>query len=322
MTLSKPLHAQLPFILSLAVVGVVAGTGDLDSVAHPGFVAGTVVAAIVTIVAAVIPWERIDADWVAVLPMLDFVALALCHDAIGDQVPSTAFLIVFPVIWLAYAFALHVLWLGALGTASVLALPYFRTGTVPEGTTGWSHLVVLPVVMLLVAVAVNLLAQQLIRQHARLEEMQRELTGTLVDLQERNSIIDGVLDAIDDTVIVLDATGRIMLRNRAARELMALAGPADPDDPMLGRLVYEEDRVTVVPPERQLVARARAGEIVGREVYWIGDGGAQKAVLSSLSPLVDASGRIFGTVVVSTASRRSRSRSPSARTSSRASRTS
>ncbi len=268
--------------------------------AHPGFVAGTVVAAIVTIVAAVIPWERIDADWVAVLPMLDFVALALCHDAIGDQVPSTAFLIVFPVIWLAYAFALHVLWLGALGTASVLALPYFRTGTVPEGTTGWSHLVVLPVVMLLVAVAVNLLAQQLIRQHARLEEMQRELTGTLVDLQERNSIIDGVLDAIDDTVIVLDATGRIMLRNRAARELMALAGPADPDDPMLGRLVYEEDRVTVVPPERQLVARARAGEIVGREVYWIGDGGAQKAVLSSLSPLVDASGRIFGTVVVST----------------------
>ncbi len=300
MTLSKPLHAQLPFILSLAVVGVVAGTGDLDSVAHPGFVAGSVVAAIVTIVAAVIPWERIDADWVAVLPMLDFVALALCHDAIGDQVPSTAFLIVFPVIWLAYAFALHVLWLGALGTASVLALPYFRTGTVPEGTTGWSQLGVLPVVMLLVAVAVNLLAQQLIRQHARLEEMQRELTGTLVDLQERNSIIDGVLDAIDDTVIVLDATGRIMLRNRAARELMALAGPADPDDPMLGRLVYVEDRVTVVPPERQLVARARAGEIVGREVYWIGDGGAQTAVRSSLSPLVDASGRIFGTVVVST----------------------
>ncbi len=130
--------------------------------------------------------------------------------------------------------------------------------------------------------------------------MQRELTGTLVDLQERNSIIDGVLDAIDDTVIVLDATGRIMLRNRAARELMALAGPADPDDPMLGRLVYEEDRVTVVPPERQLVARARAGEIVGREVLWIGDGGAQKAVLSSLSPLVDASGRIFGPVVFST----------------------
>ncbi|WP_244444025.1 sensor histidine kinase [Clavibacter michiganensis] len=300
MTLSKPLHAQLPFILSLAVVGVVAGAGDLDSVARPGFVAGTVVAAIVTIVAAVVPWERIDSDWVAVLPMVDFVALALCHDAIGDQVPSTAFLIVFPVIWLAYAFALHVLWLGALGTASVLALPYFRTGTVPEGTTGWSHLVVLPVVMLLVAVAVNLLAQQLIRQHARLEDMQRELTGTLVDLQERNSIIDGVLDAIDDTVIVLDATGRIMLRNRAARELMALAGPVDPDDPMLGRLVYEEDRVTVVPPERQLVARARAGEVVGREVYWIGEGGAQKAVLSSLSPLVDASGRMFGTVVVST----------------------
>ncbi len=300
MTLSKPLHAQRPFILSLAVVGVVAGTGDLDSVAHPGFVAGTVVAAIVTIVAAVIPWERFDSGWVAVLPMLDFVALALCHDAIGDQVPSTALRSVFPVIWLAYAFALHVLWLGALGTASVLALPYFRTGTVPEGTTGWSHLVVLPVVMLLVAGAVNLLAQQLIRQHARLEEMQRELTGTLVDLQERNSIIDGVLDAIDDTVIVLDATGRIMLRNRAARELMALAGPADPDDPMLGRLVYEEDRVTVVPPERQLVARARAGENVGRELYWIGDGGAQKAELSSLSPLVDAAGRIFGTVVVST----------------------
>ncbi|KXU22059.1 PAS domain-containing protein [Clavibacter nebraskensis] len=300
MTLSKPLHAQLPFILSLAVVGVVAGTGDLSSVAAPGFVAGAVIAAIVTIVAAVVPWERIDSDWVAVLPMLDFVALALCHGAIADQVPSTAFLIVFPVIWLAYAFALHVLWLGALGTASVLALPYLRTGTLPEGTTGWSHLVVLPLVMLLVAVAVNLLAQQLIRQHARLEEMQLELTGTLVDLQERNSIIDGVLDAIDDTVIVLDAAGRIMLRNRAARDLMALADPADPDDPVIGRLVYEEDRITLVPPERQPVARARAGEVVGREVYWLGEGGAQKAVLASVSPLVDGAGRMFGTVVVST----------------------
>ncbi|QIS38211.1 PAS domain-containing protein [Clavibacter capsici] len=300
MSLSKPLHAQLPFIVSLAVVGVVAGAGDLDAVAQPGFVAGTVIAALVTIAAAVIPWERIDPDWVAVLPMLDFAALALCHDAISDQVPSTAFLLVFPVIWLAYAFALHVLWLGALGTASVLALPYLRAGTVPEGTTGWSHLVVLPVVMLLVAVAVNLLAQQLFRQHARLEEMQQELTGTLVDLQERNSIIDGVLDAIDDTVMVLDAEGRIMLRNRAAADLMALAVPADPDDPTVGRLVYEEDRTTVVPPERQPVARVRAGEDVPREVYWVGDGGAQKAVLASVSPLVDAAGRVFGTVVVST----------------------
>ncbi|OUE24424.1 Sensor histidine kinase YycG [Clavibacter michiganensis] len=300
MTLSKPLHAQLPFILSLAVVGVVAGMDDLDAVADPGFVAGTLVAALVTIAAAAVPWGRIDRDWVAVLPMLDFVALALCHDAIADEVPSTALLIVFPVIWLAYAFALHVLWLGALGTASVLALPYLRSGTLPDDTTGWSHLVVLPVVMLLVAVAVNLLGQQLFRQHARLEEMRLELTGTLVDLQERNSIIDGVLDAIDDTVVVLDATGRVMQRNRAAWDLMALADPVDPDDPVVGRLVYEEDRTTLVPPERQPVARVRAGEVVGREVYWLGEGGAQKAVLASVSPLVDGAGRTFGTVVVST----------------------
>jgi len=300
MTFSKPLHAQLPFILSLAVVGVVAGAGDLDSVADPGFVAGAVIAAIVTIAAAVVPWERIDSDWVAVLPMLDFAALALCHDAIADQVPSTAFLIVFPVIWLAYAFALHVLWLGALGTASVLALPFFRTGTLPEGTVGWSHLVVLPVVMLLVAVAVNLLAQQLIRQHARLEEMQLELTATLVDLQERNTIIDGVLDAIDDTVVVLDPTGRIMLRNRAAKELMALADPEDAADPTTGGLVYEEDRITVVPPEERMIARARAGEAMARQVYWVGEGAQQKAVLASGAPLVGADGRSLGTVLVST----------------------
>jgi two-component system phosphate regulon sensor histidine kinase PhoR len=300
MTFSTPLHAQLPFILSLAVVGIVAGAGDLAAVAQPGFVVGVVIAAVVTIVAAVAPWRRIDADWVAVLPMLDFVALALCNDAVGDEVPSTAVLLVFPVIWLAYAFALHVLWLGALGTAAVLGLPMIRSGEPPEGSVGWSHLVVLPVVMLLVAVAVNLLAQQLIRQHARLEELRRELTGTLVDLQERESIIDGVLDAIDDTVIVLDAGGRVMLRNRAAADLMALADPVDPDDPLIGRLVYEEDRTTVVPPDRQLVARGRAGEASGREVYWVGDGGAQKAILASLSPLVDADGRKFGTVVVGT----------------------
>jgi two-component system phosphate regulon sensor histidine kinase PhoR len=300
MTLSKPLHAQLPFILSLAVVGVVAGAGDLDAVASPGFAWGAVIAVLVTITAAVVPWKRIDSDWVAVLPMLDFVALALANAAISEEVPSTPFLLVFPVIWLAYAFALHVLWLGGLGTAVVLAMPYLGTGRAPDGTTDWSHLVVLPVVMLLVAVAVNLLAQQLFGQHARLEEMQQELTGTLVDLQERNSIIDGVLDAIDDTVIVLDARGRITRRNRAAADLMALADPIDPDDPILGRLMYEEDRTTVVPPERQPVARARTGEVVGREVYWVGDGGAQKAVLVSVSPLVDAAGRTFGSVVVST----------------------
>ncbi|WP_445443187.1 sensor histidine kinase [Clavibacter sp. km1a] len=300
MTLSKPLHAQLPFILSLAVVGIVAGAGDLGAVASPAFVAGSVLAVLVTVAAAVVPWERVDPDWVAVLPMLDFVALALVNEAICEEVPSTPVLLVFPVIWLAYAFALHVLWLGGLGTAAVLVMPYVGTGRAPDGATGWSQLVVLPVVMLLVAVAVNLLAQQLFRQHARLEEMQQELTGTLVDLQERNSIIDGVLDAIDDTVIVLDARGRITRRNRAAADLMALADPIDPDDPLLGRLMYEEDRTTVVPPERQPVARARTGEVVGREVYWVGDGGAQKAVLVSVSPLVDAAGRRFGSVVVST----------------------
>jgi signal transduction histidine kinase len=35
-------------------------------------------------------------------------------------------------------------------------------------------------------------------------------------------------------------------------------------------------------------------------VYWLGEGGAQKAVLASVSPLVDGAGRMFGTVVVST----------------------
>jgi two-component system phosphate regulon sensor histidine kinase PhoR len=300
MTLSKPLHAQLPFILSLVVVGIVAGVGDLSSVAAPGFVLGAAIAVAVTLAAAAVPWQRVQGDWVALLPMLDFAALALCHDAIRMQVPSTSFLLVFPVIWLAYAFALHVLWLGAIGTAVVLALPFVRSGALPADTTAWSHLVVLPVVMLLVAVAVNLLAQQLRRQHARLEEIERELTSTLVDLQERNTIIDGVLDAIDDTVMVLDPAGRIMLRNRAGVELMGLAGPLDPSDPIAGGLVYEEDRVTVVPPERQMAARARAGEAMPRQVYWVGEGAEQKAVLASVAPLVDADGRSFGTVVVST----------------------
>ena len=107
------------------------------------------------------------------------------------------------------AFILKMVGLPVLMVLAVLALPIIRSGELPEGTTGWSHIVVLPVVMLLVAVAVNLLAQQLFRQHARLEEMQAALTGTLVDLRERNSVIDGVLEAIDDTVVVLDAEGRI-----------------------------------------------------------------------------------------------------------------
>jgi signal transduction histidine kinase len=300
MTFSKPLHAQLPFILGLAVVGLVAGVGDVATVMEGGFLWGSAIAVLVTVGAAVLPWDRIDGGWIALLPMLDFAALALCHDAIRSQVPSTPFLLVFPIIWLAYAFALHVLWLGAIGTAAVLALPFLRSGTPPQGTTEWSDLVVLPVVMLLVAVAVNLLAQQLIRQHARLGEVQRELRDTLRDLQERNTIIDGVLAAIDDTVIVLEPGGCIMLQNRAAVDLMALAGPIDEADPIIGASVYEEDRTTVVPPERQLVARWRAGEATGRELNWIGDGGAQKAVLSSVAPLVDAAGRSLGTVIVST----------------------
>ena len=300
MTLSKPLHAQLPFILGLVVVGVVAGVGDLGSLAAPDFVVGAAVAALVTLAAAVVPWHRMPGGAVAVLPMLDFVALALCHDAIRIQVPSTAFLLVFPVIWLAYAVALHVLWLGAIGTFAVLALPFARAGTLPADTTEWSHLVVLPVVMLLVAVAVNLLAQQVLRQRARLEEIERELTSTLVDLQERNTIIDGVLDAIDDTVVVLDPTGRIMLRNRAAVELMSLADPADATDPVTARLVYDEDRTTLVPPEERMIARARAGEAMGRQVFWVGEGAEQKAVLASGAPLVGADGRSLGTVLVST----------------------
>jgi two-component system phosphate regulon sensor histidine kinase PhoR len=300
MTFSKPLHAQLPFILGLALVGLVAGLGDAGVLTDAGFLWGAVIAVLVTVAAAALPWDRIDGDWIALLPMLDFAALALFHDAVRGEVPSTPFLLVFPIIWLAYAFALHVLWLGAIGTAAVLALPFLRSGTPPQGTTEWSDLIVLPAVMLLVAVAVNLLAQQLIRQHARLGEVQRELRDTLRDLQERNTIIDGVLAAIDDTVIVLDPGGCIMLQNRAATELMALAGPIDDADPIIGASVYEEDRTTVVPPDRQLVARARAGEATGREVYWVGDGGTQKAVLTSVAPLVDEAGRSLGTVVVST----------------------
>jgi signal transduction histidine kinase len=120
----------------------------------------------------------------------------------------------------------------------------------------------------------------------------------VVQLEDRKRLTAAIIDAIDVGVIFYDADGRMQHINPTGRDVFRIAKKPETTADEAGLLVFGPDRVTPVPPEQQVAARALAGEHITNEVEWIGELGTQRAVLVSARAVTREDGSRLGTVLV------------------------
>ncbi|MEV7692440.1 ATP-binding protein [Microbacterium sp. NPDC089189] len=291
------LRAQLPF--SVAVVALVAGlwVAAPTVLVEPLVLAGLALAAAASVLALVVPWERLNPNGMVLIAVADIVAVALLRTVVIGVIPGVALLALFPILWLAYGFHQSFIWVAVAGAAFITVFDYVRREAWPETALQWVNLLMLPVITSIVVVGVNLAARQLRRSQDRLTLAHRRQAVALRQAHDNEILVRSILDTVASGVSFYDADGVLVLRNGTARRMAELAGNDSVRPPYAGVHVLAADRESVVPPEAQSVQRALAGEEFTDLMEWVGPADRQVALHVTSRRALRENQQLLGTVV-------------------------
>jgi PAS domain S-box-containing protein len=134
-----------------------------------------------------------------------------------------------------------------------------------------------------------------------LRERGREQAASEEELRKQTRILQSVLDSMSDGVVVADETGRFLIFNPAAEQLLGLGAVDAPPDEWSARYgCYLPDTVTPYPPADLPLARAIRGEsVTGVEVFIRNPHSPEGVWLSvNARPLHDETGALRGGAAV------------------------
>jgi signal transduction histidine kinase len=290
-------HAQFPFLGALTVLSVFMLLSDPSPHARTWWTAGYAVAGGITVLALLFPWRKVHASWLAVVPLVDIIAIALLREATSDNALSVTLLLVFPPLWLSYAFTTRMVVVAMGATLLVTILPFVVNQTLPTTTDEWTVLLATPTVVLFITLAVHLAARRLRSFQRKLEDTTNELTVSLARAEEREIALQAVLDTVQAGIALVDPSGKVLTSNAMARHIVSMSGVTETGHAQAAPLVFRSDRMTPVPAEEQIPARALRGDHLNDELFWIGPPSDQVAVIASSRTVAKASGEPYGTVL-------------------------
>lgn len=247
----------------------------------------------------VVPWERLPYTSFLVIPLLDFVSVALGREGAQESLTGLSLLAVFPVIWLCASgfYPRASLWLSFLGPLAIIWIPLFIQGDISGPSLSKALLV--PVMMLGIGVSVSVLTQSMMRQQRILEEKDEQLQASLRSTKQQKALLNSVLETVNIGVLAVDADGHDVLMNRKQRANHELARPKNIDDPNESQLLlFAADRTTPVRDEDRPVRRAVLGETFTDYLVWLGAGNKQRAITTSARAMKDPDGKFAGSVIV------------------------
>jgi two-component system phosphate regulon sensor histidine kinase PhoR len=291
------LHAQAPFMGALGVLTIFFASAHPTPRDQAWWIAGSALAVGVTALSLVFPWRKVRRSWMAVIPLLDIVAVSLLREGTFENEISVTILLGFPVLWLAYAFTTNVLVVVAGAMVFVTLLPFFISRELPTTSDELIALLVTPLVVLFLAIAVNLAARRMRSFQTRLRATTQELQASLARAEEREIALQAVLDTVQAGIAVISPEGQVLVSNEMAQHLVDMSGASRIGKAQAAPLVFRSDRMTPVPDDEQLAARALRGDHLTNELFWVGPPSDQAAIVVSSQMVKKASGDPYGTVI-------------------------
>lgn len=270
--------------------------GTMD---NPLFVAFLVSQLVLMALCYLVPWDRLPYTSFLLIPLLDFVSIAVGREGGQESLTGISLLAVFPVIWLCASgyYPRAALWLSFFAPLAIIWVPLLIRGDVSGPNLARSLL--LPIMMLGIGVSVSVLTLSMMRQQRTLEEKDEQLQANLKSTKHQEALLNTVLETVHMGVLAVDAGGHDILMNRKQRGNHELARPKDIDDPNESQLlVFAADRTTPVPVEDRPVRRAVLGETFTDYMVWLGSGKEQRAISTSARAMKDADGAFAGSVIV------------------------
>ena len=291
--------SQMPLSVTAALTAVLMLLFFPGTLSNPLYIAFLASQALLLALCFLVPWDRLPYPSFLVIPLLDFVSIALGREGGQESLTGISLLSVFPVIWLCASglYPRLALLASFLAPLAIIWVPLFIRG----GVTGQdlARTLLLPVMTLGIGVSVSVLTLSMVRQQRDVEEKDIQLRVALQDSKRQEGLLNSVLETVHLGVLAVDAHGNDIPMNRKQRENHKLAAPAGNNDPNESQLlVYQPDRITKVPVEQRPVRRAIMGENFTDNLVWLGSGSEQRAITTSARAMKDQDGAFAGSVIV------------------------
>jgi two-component system phosphate regulon sensor histidine kinase PhoR len=250
----------LLFVLDLTLRAV--GGSPIDLSSWPA--AGVALTALTCVLAVTVPWSRLPAWAVGVLPLLDLAALGMSRmDPNGGG--AAGVLAVVPALWLGRQFGRWGAASAVLGATLLLALP----GLLYFGISGvnLSRAVLIPVAAGWAAFAISFAIERVRAGQDALAHQRR--------------VSEAIFDTVDVGLVLLDDEGRYQGVNRRHEDFMRLAFP-EGHAGRAGQLgeVYDGDGIAHFSREGMPTYRASLGEEFSDIRMWVGGDPLTRRALS------------------------------------------
>lgn len=294
--------SQLPMTVLTAVVALLAWLFIPDLLSDPLFLAGQVLQLVLLAACFLVPWHKLPNPSYWAIPLLDFVVVGLLREGAGGTIAALGVLAVLPVIWLTLSGAAPTMAavISFAGPLLILVVPMVFTPG-PVGAADVAAQVLLPTVLLGVWLSLHTILESMQVQQNRLQAKDAALLHALNESRAKETLLNGITEAIDVGIVAVDEDGHDVLMNRKQRTIHRLGippGAEDADESQL--LLFDADGSTPLMTDLRPVRRALEGETITELVMRIGEGDRQRAFSVSARKMMTPTGRPAGTVVTFT----------------------
>ncbi|MDQ0866522.1 sensor histidine kinase [Arthrobacter globiformis] len=290
------LISQLPLTVSMLIIAVILAVIRPATLGDPGFQFSLLLSLGLTAMCMLLPWHLLPPGSFVVVPLLDFLAVAVAREATAASFTSLGLLLVFPVIWLAARLGKLGVALSFLGSALVATVPMVVAPSTAPFDAARPFL--LPAIMTVIALAIHVLLSSVVSQDRRLKLKDAELRTAYQESLERQRLLDTMLDIVGVGVHAVDASGRDILMNQQHRRNRALAVPPGAPDPADQEVdLLASDGTTPIPPEHRPVARAVQGQSFSDYLVRVGSPANQRVLSSTARAIRDKEGNFTGSVL-------------------------
>jgi signal transduction histidine kinase len=291
---------QLPLTLSIAVLMLTAPAAWPGLLNSPVFAAGLVLHGILFLSCFLSPWERLPPSACLVIPALDLLAIWLSRNGAAHILPGLALLAIFPIIWLAASgmAARTSLILSFFGPLLIM-LPTLLAKLPHATASDTTSVVLLPLMMLAVALSIRFASVNVRLQQRRLENKDAELRALLSASNDRERLLQAILDTTDVGIIAVDSHGQPLLTNNRQMLFQQLAAGEglSSESEERQQLLFSQDKQTPLPLEKRPIRRAVEGETYADYLVWLGEGAEQRAISTAARPMTDDAGEFRGAVI-------------------------
>ena len=243
------------------------------------------------VVASVTPWRRFPEWAIAVIPVLDLVALGMLR--LNPEASGGGILAVVPIVWLVWEFGLR----GAIiVTVACFGLLGLRPPLLRPGRATLSRSILDPLVAALVGGVVWALLTTARDGEAEAARRSSELAAALEQLGHTRTFVNAIFESVDVGLVLLGKDGEYLAMNERHQDFMDLAFP-EGHGAKAGQLgdVFAEDGVRRLAQHEMPSLRAARGEEYDDIRMWVGaDPLTRRACSVSARSVRDSDGEFVG----------------------------